>query len=115
VLAPASVLKAPSWTPKPVVPGLAGVAAAGREAVVVARPGGTAAGPGPAGVPGRGGTAPPLAVAAAAHALEGGAAAADGDPLLDAPCPAPVGLLDALPRGAGEFAGVAASPGEARP
>jgi hypothetical protein len=88
VLALASVLKAPSWIPKPVAPGLAGVAAAEREGVVVALLGSGAVGPPEpaADVPGLGATAPPLAAAAAAQALEGGAAAApDGVPLLDAP------------------------------
>ena len=92
MLAPASVLKAPSWMPKPVVPALAVAVAAGREPVVVAALGGEAVGAEPAGVPGRDATAPPLAAAAAAQALEGAAV-----PLL------------------ARAAGVAASPGEARP
>jgi hypothetical protein len=94
VLAPASVLKAPSWMPKPVLPGLAGIAAAGREGGVAVRLDGVVVADPAADVPGRRVTAPPLAAAAAAQAVEGGAAAA------------------ALAR---EPAGVAASPGEARP
>jgi hypothetical protein len=110
VLAPASVLKAPSWMPKPVAPALAVAVAAGRAPVVVVALGGGAMWAEPTGVPGRDAAAPPLAAAAAAQALEGDAAPALAPVVVGPPFEgtAAVPLL-------ARTAGVAASPGEARP